>query len=165
MPIERRSTRTQATTMIIMVCALIAVVLAAWLLLKAASGGSVRLGTDRFDQFNAKDAAASIAKDGPLLFSDVSGRGQNRPIFVTHEGSDFKVGWHVFEARAPGAPDECFLRWDAEAKEFRSVDDCDPATFPADGTGLRQYKWRVTSDGTLDIDLNADKATTTTAPG
>jgi hypothetical protein len=163
MPIERRSPRAQATTMLIMVCALVAVVLGAWLLLRAASGDSVRLGDDRFDTFNAKRAAESIAKDGPLLFSDVSGRGQNRPIYVTHDGGDSKVGGHVFEARAPEAPKDCFLRWDRDGEVFRSEDGCDARTFPYDGDGLRQFPWKVTKDGNLDIDLNADRSTTTVA--
>jgi len=151
--------------MLIMVCALVAVVLGAWLLLRAASGDSVRLGDDRFDRFNARRAADSIREEGPLLFSDVSGRGQNRPIYVTHDGTDPKTGWHVFEARAPEAPKDCFLKWHADAKEFRSESDCDPRAFPFDGEGLRQFPWKVTKDGNLDIDLNPDRSTTTTVAG
>ena len=162
MPIERRSTRTQATTIVMMVCGVVVVALAVWLLIRAASGGELRLGDDRFNRFDAESAADSIAEDGPLLFSDVSGRGQNRPIFVTHDGDDHKVGWHVFDARAPEAPSGCFLEWDAGDRLFRSVDGCHPGTFPANGEGLRQYPWKVTEDGTLDIDLNPPDAAATT---
>lgn len=149
--------------MLIMVSVVVAVVLGAWLLLRAASGDSVRLGDDRFDRFNAKSAAESIRKDGPLLFSDVSGRGQNRPIYVSHVGDDHKTGWYVFEARAPEAPKDCFLVWDRDDELFRSEDDCDPRTFPVDGEGLRQFPWKVTEEGNLDIDLNPERSTTTVA--
>ena len=62
MPIERRSTRTQATTIVMMVCGVVVVALAVWLLIRAASGGDLRLGDDRFNRFDAESAAESIAE-------------------------------------------------------------------------------------------------------
>lgn len=151
----------QATTIVMMVCGVLVVGLAVWQLIRVASGGELRLGDDRFNRFDAEDAAEAIAKDGPLLFSDVSGRGQNRPIFVNHVGDDPTTGWYVFDARAPEAPADCFLEWDEEDERFRSVDECHPGTFPPDGEGLRQYEWTVTEEGVLDIDLRSGAATTT----
>ena len=83
MPIERRTARTQTTTLIISVVALAAALLLGFLVLRHATGTNskvkINLGTDVFQAGNASERSKEIAKDGPLLFSDVSGGGQQRP--------------------------------------------------------------------------------------
>ena len=125
MPIERRTARMQTTTLVISVVALVAALLLGFLVLRHATGSNstvkINLGTDIFQAGNAGERAAAIAKAGPLLFSDVSGGGQDRPIFVNHLGHDAKTGWVALDAVPPDAPDGCFLEWDAKAKQFRGV--------------------------------------------
>jgi hypothetical protein len=165
-PIERRTTRMQTTSLVISVVALLLAVLLGFLVIRKASGSndktSVNLGTDVFRAGTAKARAASIAKDGPLLFSDVSGGGQSRPIFVNHLGDDPKTGWYAIDAVPSDAPDGCFLEWDAAAKEFRGVKRCVSTTYPPDGTGLTRYTATVNSDGELEIDLRKELGATTT---
>ncbi len=160
MPIERRSTRTQTTTVVISVVALCVVVVLGFLVVRAASGSgdgvSLNLGDDVFEAGGAASLAKQVDADGPLLFSDVAGRGQRRPIFVSHLGEDTTTGWHAFDAFPRGAPAGCFLEWDASAEQFSAVDDCAPGTFPVDGTGLRSYAATVTEDGLLEVDLREE---------
>lgn len=188
MPVEQRSTSNQFRTAgiaLLMVGAGLALVL---VLFGQGGGGepdTVSLGTDEFALGPAAERAQAIADNGPFLLSDVSGRGQDRPIAVSHEGPEPEVGWAIFEAKAPGAPDGCFLRWDRNANVFVSEDSgdrsisekstgerCDDATFPQDGTGLKQLPWEVSDDGILFVKLGDDSAgnsedgaaTTTTVP-
>jgi hypothetical protein len=159
-PIERRTARMQTTTLVISVVALLVALLLGFLVLRSATGGNskvkVDLGTEVFEAGNAKERANSIAKDGPLLFSDVSGGGQDRPIFVSHIGKDSTAGWYAIDAVPPHAPDGCFLEWDAKTKQFRGVKRCVAETYPADGTGLTRYKATVDKDGGLEIDLRKE---------
>ena len=156
MPIQRRSSRVQATTLAISIAAVVVVIVLGWLILQAATDdgeGAIDLGDDTFEAGDARGRAEAIAKDGPLLFSDVSGRGQRRPIFLAHLGDDPKTGWYAFDAKAPGADPDCFLEWDASEEEFSSVGGCDERTFPQDGSGLRRYLVSVSRDGELEVDL------------
>jgi hypothetical protein len=160
----------QTTTLIISVVALAAALLLGFLVLRHATGNNskvkINLGTDVFQAGDAGERAKEIAKAGPLLFSDVSGGGQERPIFVNHLSGDNKTGWVAVTAVPPNAPDGCFLEWDARAKEFRGVKHCVAQTFPADGAGLTRYAATVNKDGTLEIDLRKEvDATTTTVAG
>ena len=160
MPIERRTARTQTTTLIISVVALAAALLLGFLVLRHATGTNskvkINLGTDVFQAGNASERSKEIAKDGPLLFSDVSGGGQQRPIFVNHLHGDTRTGWVALAAVPPGGPDGCFLEWDAQAKQFRGVKRCVATTYPADGAGLTRYKATVNKDGILEIDLRKE---------
>lgn len=154
MPIERRSTRTQTTTLVISVAVLAVALILVVLILQASGSGpkiNVALGDDTFTVGPAASRARAIARDGPLLFSDVSGGGQRRPIFVNHTGEDHRVGWEVFDARPPEAPEGCFLEWRAEAEVFGTT--CDERTFPANGGDLPHYSWKVTREGDLVVDL------------
>lgn len=159
MPIERRSARVQTTTIVISVVALAAALLLAVLVFRAATGGddvAIRLGDDVFAAGAADERAEAIAGDGPLLFSDVSGRGQRRPIYLQHLGDDPETGWYAFDARPPAAAEGCFLEWDAAARRFVGVDGCTAATYPADGEGLDRYPVVVSRDGDLSIDLREE---------
>lgn len=180
MPVERRSGKQQ----IIAVCAgVLAVVFAiglAWGMLALAGGNEtatqLRLGDDVFDAGNAVRLSTQINTEGPLLFSDVSGRGQQRPIAVNHFGTDPKIRWVAFDAAAPGAPENCFLAWSTKRKLFeeRSAASgaereqgqlCRTVTFPANGEGLDQYSWRIDKEGKLTIDLRPEDKITSNAGG
>ena len=177
MPVEQRSTSNQFRTAgiaMLMVGAGLALVL---VLFGQGGGGepsTVSLGSDEFALGPAAQRAESIAKQGPFLLSDVSGRGQTRPIAVSHEGPEPEFGWAIFEAKAPNTPDNCFLRWDRTIKRFVSEEigdsavsadasgkRCDDATFPQNGEGLRQLPWEVSDDGILFVTLGDTKPTTT----
>lgn len=165
----------QTRAVVLAVTALIIAIALGWAVI-AMSGSSpstrLRLGDDVFEAGNATRMSRQIRKDGPVLFSDVSGRGQNRPIFVNHFGDDPDERWVAFDATAPGAPENCFLSWSGtrELFEERSVtefrtdehgerlgDLCRDITFPPNGEGLTQYRWKVDDDGLLTIDFRPDE--------
>lgn len=100
----------------------------------------------RFRVGSAERLSGTVAREGPLLFPDLLNRA--RDIYVNHLGGG---DWRAFEAHAPGAPRRCTLTWRRESRDF--VDPCDGRTFPADGTGLRQYPATVTEEGELVVDL------------
>ena len=173
MPVEQRSGGSQAAAIAIGVAAVVVAVAAAWLLLDWFSGGDapvqVNLGDEDFDAGQVARISAQIAEEGPILYSDVSGRGQNRPIWVNHFGEDPKTGWYVFDAIAPGAPDGCFLAWNAEENLFdeRTPAPDDPqapgelfrdVAYSATGEGLEQAIWKVDEDDNLIITLRDDDA-------
>ena len=185
MPVERRSGSQQTRSVIIAVVALVIAVLGAWGMIRLASGGQgpvkVQLGDDTFDAGYATRMADQIDKDGPLLFSDVSGRGQRQPIYVVHIGSDQKDGWFALSAVAPGAAEGCFVTWNPESELFEERRAADPAegrdalgercrdvTWSADGTDgsdgseLEAFPWEIDKDERLIIDLRPDQSRTTT---
>lgn len=185
MPVERRSGSQQTRSAIIAVVALVIAVLGAWGMIRLASGGQgpvkVQLGDDTFDAGYATRMADQIDKDGPLLFSDVSGRGQRQPIYVVHIGSDEKDGWFALSAIAPGAAEGCFVTWNPESELFEERRAADPAegrdalgercrdvTWSADGTDgsdgseLEAFPWEIDKDERLIIDLRPDQSRTTT---
>lgn len=185
MPVERRSGSQQTRSVIIAVVALVIAVLGAWGMIRLASGGQgpvkVQLGDDTFDAGYATRMADQIDKDGPLLFSDVSGRGQRQPIYVVHIGSDEKDGWFALSAIAPGAAEGCFVTWNPESELFEERRAADPAegrdalgercrdvtwsangTDGSDGSELEAFPWEIDKDERLIIDLRPDQSRTTT---
>lgn len=185
MPVERRSGSQQTRSVIIAVVALAIAVLGAWGMIRLASGGQgpvkVQLGDDTFDAGYATRMADQIDKDGPLLFSDVSGRGQRQPIYVVHIGSDDKDGWFALSAIAPGAAEGCFVTWNPESELFEERRAADPAegrdalgercrdvtwsangTDGSDGSELEAFPWEIDKDERLIIDLRPDQSRTTT---
>jgi hypothetical protein len=155
MPVERRTTRSQTTTLIVSVVALaIAVILVIGVLRAAThhSHDAVVSPTAVFDAGTATTMLKEIKGHGPLIFSDVSGVGQSRPIYVSHTGSDAKTGWQVIDAHPAGAKADCFLKWRPSRDLFTTT--CDNRTFPSDGGAQHHYKWKV-SGGELLIELNA----------
>jgi hypothetical protein len=122
----------------------------------------VRLGDDRFQDYDAESGADEIAQRGPILFPDPANRG--RDIYLQHLGDDPNEGWLAFDARPLGEARACFLLWEADSRTFVDNGECSEAfTFPEDGEGLPQYPATVNSDGKVVVDLNAaDRAETTT---
>lgn len=111
----------------------------------------VRLGDDLFDAGQVESLAGPIDETGiPVFFPDVAQR--DRPIYVQHLADDPQEGWLAFGAFDPNDA-SCLVEWDESRELF--VNQCDAErTYPADGTGLRQYPTTV-QDGRLLIDLNA----------
>ena len=124
------------------------VLLVIWI---AGSGDvDVRLGDDRFQDLDAESMAEQIDDGGPLLFADAANG--DRDIIIQHVGNDVDSGWYAFDARIPGQPRDCFLRWEADTEQF--VDSCDD-TLRIDATGgtLPHYPVTVTEGGELIVDL------------
>ncbi len=159
------------TAIAIGVVTVLVAVLAAWGLLSLASGGDgpvkIQLGDEDFDAGQAERIATQIAEEGPVLYSDVSGRGQSRPIWVNHAGDDAKQQWFVFSAIAPDAEPGCFLAWNAALNLFdeRRPDPEDPqalgelcrdVTYSVTGEGLEQFVWTVDAEDNLIITLRDD---------
>jgi hypothetical protein len=129
----------------------------------------LRLGDQTFRAGRAEDAAKRIAKDGPYLLPDVSGR-QDRNVLLQHLGTDPETGWYAFLANPTDRDQSCTWDWQPDEELFRAK--CDPErTAPADGTGLTQFRVTV-EEGSVIVDLNFDERTeyeaeqgsTTTAP-
>lgn len=171
MPVEQRSRSSQVTSILIAMAVVVVAVGATWGLLRLAGGGDgplrVNMGDETFDAGQSKRLATQIAEDGPVLYSDVSGRGQRRPIWVNHFGEDPATQWYVFTAIPPGAPEGCFLAWNAEDNLFdvrrpdpedllAPGDLCDDQTFSVTGDGLEQFPWRIDDEDNLIIDLRDD---------
>jgi hypothetical protein len=129
---------------------LVALVLLLLFVVKLLSdSGASNLGDETFDA-NASVLAKQVARDGPILFPDLLGKGKD--IFVQHVSDDVREGWRAFRATAPGADRTCTLRWDGATRTFR--DPCDPTrTYPADGTGLEQYETSVQGSNKLVVNL------------
>lgn len=145
MPIEQRNTSTQMRSLSIALAVLAAAIALTAVFFRTATADKPATTVGASDEFvlgQATRISSAIAKDGPLLFSDVSGRGQLRPVYVNHLGSDPASGWVAFEAKAPGTADDCFLRWSAKAERFesRDADDriCADDTFDPSGEGLKE---------------------------
>lgn len=165
MPIERRTRQQQLTGLLIGVALAIFAVTLGYALIRATQRGdfSLKLGDETFVVGNVRTLAPQAA-DAPMLFSDVSGRGQARPIFVIHDGGVNAEGWAAFLAVAPGT-DDCYLEWDTNRELFTA--ECTDETFDRDGTGLTHYPWSVDDDDNLVVDLRSDSdanAATTTGP-
>ena len=91
-----------------------------------------------------------IAEGGPILLQALLG---NRDIYVQHLGTEMDKGWVSFDARPEGASRECFVKWQPEQRTFRTVDPCEPRSYPADGTGLAQHPVTVSAKGRVSVDL------------
>lgn len=108
-----------------------------------------RIGAGVFDAGPADQRAATIARGGPLLFSDVAA-GQ-LDIWLQHTGDDPDSGWVAFAARRQDASRECTLRWDPDSSVF--TDPCDGTEISPDGEGMTHYAVEVNEDGYLVIDF------------
>jgi hypothetical protein len=94
--------------------------------------------------------AKAIAKGGPLLFPDASPN-KDRPIYVTHGGTNLSTQWLAILAFAPGQSDrKCALQWTGH--QFQ--DPCSGHAYPGDGTGLTRYRTRG-EGSSLFVDLRS----------
>jgi hypothetical protein len=164
MPVARGPSVNLRSALVVGLSGLIAAVLLGVVVVAVAGRSDnvqLRLGDERFGNLSSVRSARTIARDGPLLFSDVAGG--SRDIYVQHLGDDPATGWRVFDARPIGEPRSCVLVWDDDDRVFNDNGRCSQAhTVPADGSGLRQYAVTIEA-GRLVIDLNVDPATTTTS--
>jgi len=132
------------------VLALVALVLLLVFVVKLLSdSGASTLGDQTFD-VNASTLATQVARNGPILFPDLLGKG--RDIYIQHLSDDRKEGWRAFRATAAGGGRACTLQWDGAERVFH--DPCSPGTtYPADGQGLEQYQATVQGSNKLVVDL------------
>ena len=159
MPVERRTSTRQTLTLVISVLAIVGAVVLVIAAVQAAgraNSATIGGGQTEIDAGLAKERAASIDRDGPLLFSDVSGGGQRLPIYLSHTGDDPETGWHVLDAHPPDTPEDCFVQWPKGGTRFETT--CNDDTFPRDGGTLHKFSWRVTDDGRLLVDLRKPAA-------
>ena len=129
MPVEQRSGGSQVRAIVAGVVAVGVAVAGLWAFVAWAGRGDgpvqLRLGDDVFIAGQAERLSAQVAAEGPLLFSDVSGRGQVQPIYVAHFGDDPATQW--------------------------SAD----GSSGSDGTALRTFPWRIDAEGSLVVDLRS----------
>ncbi|MCU1499190.1 MAG: hypothetical protein JWM47_3143 [Acidimicrobiales bacterium] len=152
-----------AVVSLVGVIVLISVLGLATLAFKGRNSPDLPLGDQTFQGGSTERLAAEIADRGPIVYGDVSGR-KDRDIVLQHLGTDPDEGWYAFLAAPVNKSRECTWQWQEDEELFRAKCDRD-LTAPADGKGLPQFTVTV-SNGTLDIDLNADArpaSTTTTA--
>ena len=120
---------------------------------KSSDSIEIRLGDDDFRGIDAINLSDEISSNGPVLFPDLLGR--DRPIWVTHSGTDPETGWFAFLAQIPKQANSCLTQWDSENSNF--FNSCDPTNkFPPDGKGLEQLSWQVVK-GELRILINTEK--------
>lgn len=157
-PSRNHAGRAALVSLVAVVLLFAALGLASWAM-KDRNSSDLRLGDQTFRGGSTSRLADEIAEDGPILYSDVSGR-KDRDMILQHVGDDPDEGWHAFLAAPIDKPRDCTWEWRADERLFRAR--CDESlTAPADGAGLPQFD--VTVDGgSLDVDLNADA--TTAAP-
>lgn len=144
---ERRRRRRAAAIGIVLIGS-VAVALFAFVLgIATKEGSEAHLGSTTFKVGRASEFAKRIKKDNyPLLFQDL--QDNSKDIYVQHLGANHLTRWRAIEAHAPDAPRSCQLQWTGD--EFK--DPCDGTIYPADGTGLRQFKVNVV-DGVLYVNF------------
>ncbi len=153
-PVERRTRSSTTTAVAVGLAGVVAGVGLVILMVNLASRGTEsfepRLGDDRFNAGVVLDRAASIERQGPVLFPDVAGR--SRDLVLQHLGGDPDEGWYALSAQAAGKPRDCVLVWQEDDEEF---EDCDGDRFPADGDDPAITRYPVSiEDGELWVDLN-----------
>jgi hypothetical protein len=153
-PVERRTRSATTTAVLVGIAGVVAGLgLVVFVVNLASRGGEnfeVRLGDDRFSAGQVYDRAASIERDGPILFPDVAGG--DRDIILQHLGDEPEEGWHALSAQPIGKPRDCVLEWQADAGEFT---DCDGERYPADGDHPDLLGYPVVlEDNVLWVDIN-----------
>lgn len=134
----------------------------ATLALKGRNSPELRLGDQTFQGGSTDRLAAEIARRGPIVYGDVSGR-KDRDMILQHLGDDPDTGWYAFLAAPIDKPRDCTWVWQPTRRLF--VAKCDRTlTAPADGAGLTQFRVTVRK-GRLDVNLNAEPRASTTVPG
>lgn len=156
MPIEQRSRERQVRAILIGVVSLIFAVTLGYALFQAAFGArdsvATQSGGRTFVVGSADRLSRQIEDGGPILLPDPSAAGQLRPIFVYHDPDDAETdNWVAYEARPPGADDDCFLTFDRESEVLEA--DCVETTFDAGGAGLTPVPVEVDDDGRVILDL------------
>ena len=104
------------------------------------------LASNVFKVGKAKNQAAIVDRQGPLLFADPLGHG--RDIYLNHLG---EARWAAVEVHPPGERKSCTVRWERGSRTFR--DTCSGRVYAADGEGLRRYDAHVDKKGDLIVDL------------
>ncbi|MDH3705693.1 MAG: hypothetical protein OES57_06470 [Acidimicrobiia bacterium] len=112
------------------------------------SGEGFTLGDDEFDAGHVSQAD-SVAENGPVLYQDPETG--NRPIWITHTGSEEDEGWVAVEAVVPGSDASCVVNWNRDINRFQNTCDADD-TYPIDGAGLATIPVYIDDDRII-VDL------------
>lgn len=148
---ERRRRRRVIATVVIALSSFAVLLTVMALNVATKPNAEVQLGSTTFKVGRASTLARRIkADDFPLLFQDL--RDKSIDIYVNHVGKSHLTGWRALEAHGRDAPRTCQLEWNGE--EFR--DPCDGTTYPADGTGLRQFQVNVI-DGVVYVNFRVER--------
>lgn len=119
-----------------------------------------------FDVGHTKSIAASITKNGPLIFPDLLRSSGLRTIVLDHTGDDPQQGWHIYMAYPKDRDVACKVE---QVKLTRNFVDCDKRTIATEGLALPPPGVfpNVFADGTLSLHLipttGEPTATTTTS--
>ncbi|MFT3852592.1 MAG: hypothetical protein QM733_07640 [Ilumatobacteraceae bacterium] len=167
MPLRMPELRTPFTRAVVPVAAGIGLFaglgLVLWLIAAAISGGSQRGGTltsDTFSPGSARNYAAIIAADGPLIFPDLLGTDGDRTIVLDHTGTDPLQNWRIYLAHPADRPLSCKV---TQMHHTRSFTDCEGRTIDVAELALPEEGIRpiISQDGILSLDLIPDTTTTT----
>lgn len=135
-----------------------------WGIAAAISGGGNQGGlltSSTFTPGSARNYAAIVAAEGPVLFPDLLGTDGDRSVVLDHTGSDPLHNWKVYLAHPADRPLSCKVTQVATTRTFL---DCDGRTISVEQlappeAGIRPV---VSEDGVLSIDLTPDGAAPTT---
>ena len=117
-----------------------------------------------FDVGRTQSIAASINKDGPLIFPDLLRSRGKRTIVLDHTGDDPQQGWHIYMAYPKDRDVGCKVE---QVRLTRNFIDCAKRTIATEDLALPPagvYP-NVFADGTLSLHLiptTAQPTTTTT---
>lgn len=141
--------------------------MALWGIAALASGGndggaSELLASRTFQPGPAQAYAASIDRDGPILFPDLLGTDGDKTIVLDHTGDDPLRGWRVYLAHPADRPLSCKVDQQPGTRQFV---DCDGRTIGVEQLALPPQGVApvVTDDDQLLLDLTPDPAVSTTA--
>lgn len=125
------------------------------------------IGSRTFTPGPARVWAASIDRDGPILFADLSGTTGDQSVVLDHQGDDPLRGWRLFLAHPSDRPITCKVSQEPRTANFTDCEGraltVDQLAVPAQGVGPA-----VSNDGVLSLDLVPAQPGTTapgTAPG
>jgi hypothetical protein len=133
--------------------------LALWGVAAAISGGNSSGGlltNETFTPGSARNYAAIVAADGPLIFPDLLGTDGDRTIVVDHTGDDPLGNWRIYLAHPADRPLSCKV---TQVRHTRTFTDCEGRTIAVEQLALPDQGIRptVSADGILALDLIPDQ--------
>jgi hypothetical protein len=161
-PLELPELRTPFARAVVPVVTGIAVLgllaLALWGVASAISGGNSKGGlltNETFRPGSARNYAAIVAADGPLIFPDLLGTDGDRTIVLDHPGDDPLNDWRIYLAHPADRPLSCKV---TQVRHTRTFTDCEGLTINVDQLALpaKGIKPAVSTEGILSLDLVPD---------
>jgi hypothetical protein len=110
------------------------------------------IGSRTFTPGPARVWAASIDRDGPILFADLSGTTGDQSVVLDHQGDDPERGWRLYLAHPADRPLTCKIAQEPRTANFTDCEgralQVDQLALPPQGVGPA-----VSNDGVLSLDL------------